>query len=312
MKIVFMGTPDFAVPSLEKLISTDGYEVVGVFTQPDKPKGRGYTLTPPPVKVCATEHGIPVYQPESVKNGEAIPILEELQPDVIVVAAFGMLLKSDILDFPKYGCMNVHGSILPKYRGAAPIQRAVIDGEEYSGITIMQMGVGLDTGDMLVKREVKIEENETSGELFDRLAILGADVLIEALELAQKGELKPEKQDDEKSTYAAMLSKAECPVDFTKSSQEIHNKIRGLSPWPVATANLNGEVFKLHASQKTGRTAPNGAQPGKLIAEKDALYVVCGDGKLLNLTVVQPFGSKRMPAADYLRGHKITEESVLN
>lgn len=311
MKIVFMGTPDFAVPSLEKLIETDGYDVVGAFTQPDKPKGRGYTLTPPPVKVCAMKHDIPVFQPESLKNGEAMPILKELQPDVIVVAAFGMLLKSDVLDFPKYGCMNVHGSILPKYRGAAPIQRAVIDGEEYSGITIMQMGEGLDTGDMLIKREVKIGENETSGDLFDRLAILGAEVLIDALELAKKGELKPEKQDDSKSTYASMLSKSECPIDFTKSMAEIHNQIRGLSPWPVATAMLNGEVFKLHASLKTEKKAQDGAQPGKLIAEKDTLYVVCGDGKLLNLTVVQPFGSKRMAAADYLRGHKITDESVL-
>lgn len=311
MKIVFMGTPDFAVPSLEKLIATDGYDVVGVFTQPDKPKGRGYTLTPPPVKVCAMKHSIPVYQPESLKNGEAMPILEELKPDVIVVAAFGMLLKSDVLDFPKYGCLNIHGSLLPKYRGAAPIQRAVLDGEEYSGITIMQMGAGLDTGDMLIKREVKIGENETAGELFDRLALLGADVITEALELAKNGKLNPEKQDDSKSTYASMLSKADCPVDFTKSMDEIHNQVRGLSPWPVASAKLNGEVFKLHSSLKTDRRAQNGAQPGKLIAEKDSLYVVCGDGKLLQLIVVQPFGSKRMPAADYLRGHKITEESVL-
>ena len=302
MKIVFMGTPDFAVPSLLRLIE-DGHEVLGVFTQPDKPKGRGYILTPPPVKECALQHGIPVFQPESVKNGEAMPILSDLNPEIIVVAAFGMLLKSDILNFPKYGCINVHGSLLPKYRGAAPIQRAVIDGEEYSGVTIMQMGVGLDTGDMLLKKEVKIGENETAGELFDRLAEIGAEALSEALRLIEKGELKPVPQDESLSTYAKMLSKAECPINWNDSAQTIHNKIRGLSPWPVATTNYGEDVIKLHGSLMTDKKT--GATPGSILVEKNNLYVACGDGKLLEITVLQAPGAKRMNTADFLRGHKM-------
>ena len=309
MKIVFMGTPDFAVPVLEKLI--DRHDVVGVFTQPDKPKGRGYTLTPPPVKVCALEHNIPVFQPESVKNGEAMPVLRDLKPDCVVVAAFGMLLKSDILDFPKYGCMNVHASLLPKYRGAAPIQRVILDGEEYTGVTIMQMGTGLDTGDILLTEKTRIEDNETAGELFDRLALMGADLIIKALDKAEKGELEPVKQDDSESTYAKMLSKADSPIDFTMSAQEIHNQIRGLSPWPTATGILNDKVLKIHASLITGRRSPDKAVPGELIVEKDRLFLSCGDSSLLELTVVQPFGSKRMPAADFLRGHKIDAGTVL-
>ena len=310
MRVVFMGTPDFAVPCLERLIS-DGHNVVGVFTQPDKPKGRGYTLTPPPVKVCALEKGIPVYQPESVKNGEAMPILSDLKPEVIVVAAYGMILKSDILDFPKYGCINVHASLLPKYRGAAPIQRCIIEGEKYTGVTAMQMDEGLDTGDMLLKQQLKIGENETAGELFDRLALLGADVLSEVLVLAEKGELTPVTQDDAVFTYAPILTKDECPIHWQDTADTIHNKIRGLSPWPVATSLMNGTVFKIHASHLTGLKAPENSRAGELIAEKNNLYVVCGDGKLLELITVQPQGSKKMPSADYLRGHKIEKGTVL-
>ncbi len=302
MKIVFMGTPDFAVPSLEALIE-NGHDVVGVITQPDKPKGRGYTLTPPPVKECAISHGIPVFQPESVKNGEAMPILNELQPDIIVVAAFGMLLKSDVLDFPKYGCINVHGSLLPKYRGAAPIQRAVIDGEEFSGVTIMQMGVGLDTGDMLLTEEVKILENETAGQLFDRLAELGAKALVKALPLIENGEITPVPQDDSLSTYAKMLSKAECPIDWNSSAQVVHNKIRGLNPWPTATTQYGNDVLKIHESLITDKKTS--AAPGTIVAEKNNLYVACGDSKLLEITVLQAPGSKRMNTADFLRGHKM-------
>ncbi|MDO5448352.1 MAG: methionyl-tRNA formyltransferase [Clostridia bacterium] len=299
MRVVFMGTPDFAVPTLERLI--EKHEVVGVFTQPDKPKGRHMTLTPSDVKVCATEHNIPVYQPESLKHGEAMPILNDLQPDVIVVAAYGQILKSDVLDFPKYGCINAHGSILPKYRGAAPIQRAVIDGEQYAGVTSMQMGEGLDTGDMLIIKKVEIGENETAGELFDRLAALAADVIEETLDNIES--IVPQKQDDNLSSYARMLSKDECPIDWTRDAQTIHNQIRGLNPWPTATTEQNSVIFKVHMSHLTSRTTDKA--PGTITVDKGQLFVATGDGKELEITELQPQGGKRMPVADYLRGHTL-------
>lgn len=301
MRVVFMGTPDFAVPTLERLI--EEHEVLGVFTQPDKPKGRGYELTPSDVKVCALENGIKVYQPSSLKNGEAMPILSELEPDVIVVAAFGMLLPKAVLDFPKYGCINAHGSILPKYRGAAPIQWSVLDGEKETGVSAMQMNAGLDSGDILLIKKVAIGENETSGELFDRLAVLAADVVSETLVLAQRGELHPIPQDDELSTYARMLSKGDCPIDWNKSSYEIHNLIRGLSPWPVAQTAMDGKLFKIHESRLTDLTSSE--VPGTVIAGKSDMFVVCGDGKQLELKTVQLQGSKKMPIADFMRGHKL-------
>ncbi len=296
MKIVFMGTPDFAVPTLERLI--EKHEVLGVFTQPDKPKGRHMTLTPSDVKVCAEKFNIPVYQPESLKHGEAMPILEELQPDVIVVAAYGQILKEDVLNFPKYGCINAHGSLLPKYRGAAPIQRAVIDGEQYAGVTAMQMDVGLDTGDMLLAKSVEIGENETAGELFDRLAALAADVIEETLDNIDN--LVPVKQDDNLSTYASMLSKAECPIDWTKDAKVIHKQICGLNPWPSAQTTLGTDVFKIHMSHLTEKTSDKA--PGTII---DGKYVVCGDGKVLELVEIQATGAKRMNIKDYLLGHKL-------
>ncbi len=302
MRIVFMGTPDFAVPTLLRLIS-DGHEVVGVFTQPDKPKGRKLELTPSDVKVCALEHKIPVFQPKSLKNGEAMPILRELKPDVIVVAAYGMILREDVLSFPKYGCINAHGSILPKYRGAAPIQWAVLDGEKEAGVTAMQMNRGLDTGDMLLTKKLVIGENETSGELFDRLSLLAADVILEVLRLAENGELHPVPQDESKASYARMLSKDDSPLDFSKSSFEVHNKIRGLSPWPVAQTMLSGEVFKIHLSNLTDLRAKPGTKSGSIFTDKNNMYVSCGDECLLKLVTVQPKGSKKMSAADYLRGH---------
>lgn len=302
MRIVFMGTPDFAVPILLRLIE-DGHDVVGVFTQPDKPKGRKLELTPSEVKVCALSKGIPVFQPTSLKNGEAVPILNDLKPDIIIVAAYGMLLKEDVLNFPKYGCINAHGSILPKYRGAAPIQWAVIDGEKETGVTAMKMDKGLDTGDMLLTKKLVIGENETSGEVFDRLSVLAADVISEVVIMAEKGELHPIPQDDSKSTYARMLSKSDCPLDFSKPAQEVHNKIRGLSPWPVAQTSLGGEVFRIHLSQLTDRKAALGTKPGTIITDKNDMYVSCKDGNLLKLVTVQPKGSKKMSASDYLRGH---------
>lgn len=305
MKIVFMGTPDFAVAALERLIA-DGHEVTGVFTQEDKPKGRHMTLTPPPVKVYAMEHGIPVVQLKTLKNGAAIPYLQEFAPDLIVVAAYGMLLRKDVLEFPKYGCINVHASLLPKYRGAAPINHCILDGCTETGVTTMQMDEGLDTGDMLVSKSIPIGEDETAGELFDRLAVLGGDVLSETLVLLEQGKLNPVKQNDADMTYAGMLSKADSPIDWNRPAGDIHNQVRGLSPWPTASTELDGKSFKIHATRKADKPAeaPAGAVPGQLTAAKDRLFVCCGDGAYLELLEVQPLGSRRMTAADYLRGHR--------
>lgn len=307
LRIIFMGTPDFAVSSLERLIA-EGHEVVGVFTQPDKPKGRKHILTPPPVKECALLHHIPVYQPESLKHGEAIPILEQAQPDVIVVAAFGMLLKSDVLDFPKYGCINVHASLLPKYRGAAPINACILNGETETGVTTMLMNEGLDTGDILLSETVAIGENETAGELFDRLAVLGGTVLARTLEAIEAGTLTRTPQDDAQSCYAGMLSKADSPVDWTRSAQEVHNRIRGLSPWPGALTTRDGSPLKLHRSvlapecsdEQTGCS-----EPGALFAEQGRLFVRCGDGNYVELLEVQPHGSRAMDTKSYLLGHPV-------
>lgn len=307
LKVIFMGTPDFAVSSLERLIA-EGHEVVGVFTQPDKPKGRKHILTPPPVKECALLHHIPVYQPESLKHGEALPILEQTQPDVIVVAAFGMLLKSDVLDFPKYGCINVHASLLPKYRGAAPINACILNGEKETGVTTMQMNEGLDTGDILLSETVAIGENETAGELFDRLAVLGGTVLAKTLEALEAGTLTRTPQDDAQSSYAGMLSKADSPVDWTRTAGQVHDQIRGLSPWPGALTTRDGSQLKLHRSvlapdmtdAATGLT-----DPGALFAEKGRLFVRCGDGSYVELLEVQPQGSRAMDTKSYLLGHPV-------
>lgn len=308
MRIVYMGTPGFAVEPLKALID-NGYEVVGVFTQPDKPVGRKAVLTPPPVKVVAQEAGLPVYQPASLKNGEGVKILEELKPDIAVVVAYGKILPVDFLDYPKYGCINIHGSILPKYRGAAPIQRCVLDGEEYAGVTSMQMDAGLDTGDMLLCEKTKIGENETSGELFDRLAVMGAQLLIKTLEALKAGELKPEKQDDTQSTYASMLDKTMSPVDWTNPAQQVHNQIRGLDPWPVAQTVLEGKNLKLFCSELTD--IEGNGKPGEAVVLKNGLAVFCGDGKAVFINEVQYEGKKRMKAADFFRGHQITEGTVL-
>lgn len=307
LKIIFMGTPDFAVSSLERLIA-EGHEVVGVFTQPDKPKGRKHILTPPPVKECALLHHIPVYQPESLKHGEAIPILEQAQPDVIVVAAFGMLLKSDVLDFPKYGCINVHASLLPKYRGAAPINACILNGETETGVTTMLMDEGLDTGDILLSETVAIGENETAGELFDRLAVLGGTVLVKTLEAIEAGTLTRTPQDDAQSCYAGMLSKADSPVDWTRPAQEVHNRIRGLSPWPGALTTRDGSQLKLHRSVLAPGCSDETAgcsAPGALFAEQGRLFVRCGDGNYVELLEVQPQGSRAMDTKSYLLGHPV-------
>lgn len=308
MKIVFMGTPDFSVPCLERLVS-DGEEVVGVFTQPDKPKGRGYEMAFSPVKECAIKHNIPVFQPKSMKDGEALKIMETLNPDLTIVVAYGKILPKEILYFPKYNSINIHASLLPAYRGAAPIQWSILNGEKVTGVTSMLMNEGLDTGDMLLSEKIEITENMNAGELHDALSIMGAEVMSKTIAEVKANSLKPEKQDDSLSNYSPMLSKALCPTDFTKSAQEVHNHIRGLSPWPVATATLNGKKLKLHSSVISGKT---NLAPGTVVSTDGVISVACGDGICVDILSVQAEGKKRMSSKDFLLGHKIEKGSVLS
>lgn len=308
MRIIFMGTPDFAVPCLEALIKSE-YEVVGVFTQPDKPKGRGYELAPPPVKVCALENNIPVFQPVSMRNGEALEIINSLNADLIIVVAFGKILPKEILESVKYGCINIHASLLPKLRGAAPIQWSILNGDEVAGVTSMQMDVGLDTGDMLIKESIEIPDDMNAGELFDELSNLGAKVLIDTIKSVENNTLNPIKQDDSQSTYAAMLTKDMCPIDFNKSAREVHNHIRGLSPWPVATTKINGKLLKIHKSQILDDKFSGVS--GEVADNNNRLVVVCGDGKAVEILELQAEGKKRTDAASYLRGNKIETGTVL-
>lgn len=299
MNIIFMGTPDFAVPALEKLVSSE-HNVMAVFTQPDKPRGRKMVLTPPEVKTCALKHGIKVYQPDTLKDGKALQIIKDCNPDVIVVAAYGKILPKEILDYPKYGCVNIHGSLLPKYRGAAPIQRAVLDGESETGVTTMQMAEGLDTGDMLLVYKTPILPDETSGELFDRLALAGADLLLDTLEGLEKGEIVPQKQNDSLSSYAKMIDKSMCPIDFNKTAQTVHNQVRGLNPWPVATVQINRKRLKIY---KTKLSSLKG-NPGEVISLKP-LTVACKENSVEIITL-QPEGKKVMDSKAYLAGNKIS------
>ena len=308
MKVVYMGTPDFAVAPLKALVE-NGYDVCAVVTQPDKPVGRKAILTPPPVKVQAQELGIKVHQPQTLKNGEGLDILREYNPDIVVVVAYGKILPKDFLEFPKFGCINIHGSILPKYRGAAPIQRCVLDGEEFAGVTSMQMDVGLDTGDMLLVEKTPIGENETAGELFDRLAPMGADLLIKTLKAIENREIVPQKQNDSESTYAAMLDKSMSRVDWNNSAQQVHNQIRGLDPWPVALTVLDGKTLKLFKSYVSKELS--GGKSGQVQVTKDGLAVYCGDSRAVVITEVQFEGKKRMKSADFLRGHQISDGLIL-
>lgn len=308
MKIIYMGTPDFAVPCLERLIK-DGYDVCLAVTQPDKARGRKMILTPPPVKVIAEKNGVEVFQPVTLKSGEAYDKLKSYNPDFIVVAAYGKILPKRILDIPKYACINVHGSLLPKYRGAAPIQRAVIDGMKTSGVTTMLMGEGLDTGDMLLKYETEIGENETAGELFDRLAEASPDLLVKTLEDFALSKITPEKQDESKATYASMLSKDEALIDWNEPSDIIHNKIRGMSPWPVAFTHYDGKKLKIYQSEKTDKSTST--LPGTVSADKNSIYVSCSDGKLLKILSLQAEGAKRLDAKQFSAGHRDLNGSVL-
>lgn len=299
MRIVFMGTPDFAVPSLQALIDA-GHDVCAVYTQPDKPQGRKQILTAPPVKTLALEHDIPVFQPNTLKNEDEQARLRELAPEVIIVVAYGKLLPKAVLDIPPHGCINVHGSLLPRWRGAAPIQWAVIAGDEMAGVTTMQMAEGLDTGDMLLTYETKVGEKETAGELFDRLAQSGAELLTQTL--VKLDEITPRPQDDAQSCYAHMLDKQMAVIDWSKSAHEIDCLIRGLNPWPIALTTLSGERLKVFAAEKA---AGNG-EPGTVLEAdpKKGLTVACGEGAL-KLIEIQLVGGKRMKATDFLRGHAV-------
>ncbi len=302
-----MGTPDFAVDCLDILVEK-GHDVVGVFSQPDKPQGRKQVITPPAVKARALELGLDVYQPVSFKDGSAAELLEKLAPELIVVVAYGKLIPQRVLDIPKYGCINVHASLLPKLRGAAPIQWSVISGEIETGVTTMQLDAGLDTGDILLVKKTLIEPNETSGELFDRLKVLGADLLIETIDAIIGGTLKPQKQDDSQSTYASMLDKSLSPVDFTKTAQQVHNHIRGLDPWPVATTVINEKVVKLFGSKIGGYSGKN---PGEIVRADNELHICCGDGNCVVITQLQAQGKNKLNAADFLRGFKIEKGTVI-
>ena len=306
MRIVFMGTPDFAVPSLQALIDA-GHDVCAVYTQPDKPQGRKQILTAPPVKTLALEHDIPVFQPNTLKNEDEQARLRELAPEVIIVVAYGKLLPKAVLDIPPHGCINVHGSLLPRWRGAAPIQWAVIAGDEMAGVTTMQMAEGLDTGDMLLTYETKVGEKETAGELFDRLAQSGAELLTQTL--VKLNEIEPRPQDDAQSCYAHMLDKQMAVIDWSKSAHEIDCLIRGLNPWPIALTTLSGERLKVFAAEK----ANGRGEPGTVLEAdpKKGLTVACGEGAL-KLTEIQLVGGKRMKVNDFLRGHAIEVGTKLN
>ena len=307
MKLVFMGTPDFAVPCLEELIKA-GHEIVGVFTQPDKSVGRKRVMTPPPVKVCAEKNGITVYQPDSVRTEECLSLMKELNPDCVVVVAYGKIIPSEMLKLPKLGFVNVHGSLLPKYRGAAPIQWSIIDGEKKTGVTTMQMDDGIDTGDMLEVSETEIGENETAGELFDRLAEMGGKLIVSTLSKLEKGELTPIPQDHEKSNYAKIISKEMALIDFNMSAENVFNLIRGFNPWPIAYTIIGDKRLKVFAAEKIGSV--NG-KAGEVLSSDGTLTVAFGDGNGLRFTDVQLEGSKRMSATEMLKGRPIEKGTIL-
>ena len=310
MQIVFMGTPDFAVGALEALIA-QGHEITAVVTQPDKAKGRSGQLQFPPVKECAVKHGIPVFQPRRIKTPEAIEELKKYPADVYIVAAFGQILSQEILDLPKYGCLNIHASLLPKYRGASPIQRVIIDGETETGVTIMQMNAGLDTGDMISQGIVPLAANETGGSLFDKLAEEGAELLIRTIPSIVDGTAVYTKQPEESPTpYAAMISKKMGLMDFSKSATELERLVRGMNPWPSAYTFLNGKTLKVWKcsveSENCGKEVP-GTITG---VDKKGIHVACGTDKLV-LEEVQLEGKKRMETDAFLRGYQVTEGIML-
>ena len=300
MRIVFMGTPDIAATCLKQLIA-DGFDIVGVYTQPDRPKGRGMKMVFSPVKEVATANGIPVFQPENFREEETVEQLRSLQPDVIAVVAYGRILPQKVLDIPAKGCVNIHASLLPAYRGSAPYQWAVLDGLGETGVTAQYMALKMDAGDIIDVAKTPIGPDETAGELLDRLAVLGADLLSKTMGRIAAGDASATPQDDSKASFAPMLDKAMCPIDWNKTAQQVHNHVRGLHPWPVATAELGGTKFKIHATA----IVEGSGKPGQILGlTKTGLMVACGEGAVV-IRSLQAEGGKRMAAPDYFRGHPL-------
>ena len=307
MKIVFMGTPDFARTALEKIIEA-GHEVVLVVTQPDKPKGRSGELQVSDVKACALEHNIPVFQPVRIKLPENVAELKKYDADIYVVAAFGQILSQEILDIPRFGCVNIHTSLLPKYRGAAPIQQSIIDGEEKTGVTIMQMAAGMDTGDILIQREIPIDRDETGGGLFDKLSVLGGELIVDALPMIEKGELTPVPQDEALATKCGKLSKDMGKIDFSKDAETIRNFVRGLNPWPSAFTSLNGKMLKIWKAEVEEKKAGDNevdVNPGEIAAVNKDSFLVKTGANYLKVEELQLEGKKRMLVKDFLLGYKL-------
>ncbi len=307
MKIVFMGTPDFAVPTLSSLIDSE-HSVAAVYTQPDKAVGRKQVLAPPPVKVKALQSNIPVFQPATLRDGSVFTQLKDINPDVIVVVAYGKILPEDILSIPKYGCINGHASLLPRNRGASPIQWSIVCGDKITGITTMYMEKGLDTGDMLLSRSLNIGENETGEQLHDRLSLICAELMLQTLKELELGTITPKKQDESLATYAPIITRQMGYIDFSKSADELHNLIRGFYSWPAAYFILDNKRIKVLSSKISGRTD---ASPGTVIDSDRELIIACGENTSISLLEIQPEGSKRMSAADYLTGHKIPKGTVI-
>ena len=303
MNVVFMGTPDIAATCLKRILA-DGFTVSAVYTQPDRPKGRGMKMVCSPVKVVALAHNIPVYQPENFRDEETVAQLRALQPDVVAVVAYGRILPQKVLDILPGGFINIHASVLPQYRGSAPYQHAVLDGLAETGVSAQFMVHAMDAGDVVGVSKTPIGPNETAGELLDRLAVLGAELLSDTLSKYEKNQLVPVAQDESKVTLAPMLDKSMCPIDWTKPAQQVHNQVRGLHPWPVATAQLGGTNFKIHQTRVLDKIT--GKAPGSILGlTKQGLEMACGDGTVVLITQLQAEGGKRMAAPDYFRGHPL-------
>ena len=308
MRIAFMGTPDFSVACLKALVESK-HEIVGVFCQPDKPVGRKQIMIPPDVKVEALKHDLKIFQPVSLRNGKGVEILEEIKPDLVVVVAYGKILPKEFLDYPKYGCINVHASILPKYRGASPIHFAVLNGDEITGVTVQQMDEGVDTGDILRTETISIGINDTTEYMYEVLAPLGAKAMLDTIDLIEKGQLEPVKQDEALATHVGLLSREISNIDWNCSAFEIHNKIRGLYSWPGASTVLSGKTLKLHTSVLSDKKGNN--IPGEVIEASDKLIVACGDNCCIEITELQLEGKKRMLSSAFLNGYKIDKGTVL-
>lgn len=307
MRVVFLGTPEFAVPSLNALIAA--HQVLAVFTQPDRPKGRGNQVAQSAVKEAALAHGLPVFQPERVRRPEVVEQLRDLNAEIMIVVGYGQIIPQSIIDLPPHGILNVHGSLLPKYRGAAPIQWAIANGEQETGVTIMQIDAGLDTGDMLLKASSPIEPSETAPELSGRLAPLGAEFLLRAMEQIQNGSIRPEKQDDAEATYAPILKKEDGRIDWQRPARQIFNRLRGFTPWPGAYTTFRDQSLLVVTAEPV--ETESSLAPGGLRVEKKRLFAGCGENTVLELKEVQPAGKKRMPAEAFLNGYKVSTNDIL-